>query len=107
MRFSTTGDEAQVKQLFDLDRCVPAFTFIVNKLSRNATLPYPTRFAVNVAEWRILEQLAIGPDISVARVCHVVSFDTGPVSRPMAAMEERELVSWIVGQQTSLLNLVG
>jgi hypothetical protein len=107
LRFPTTGNAAQVKQVLDLDRCVPAFIFIVNKLSRSATLTYPKRLAVNVTEWRIVAQFAIEPDISVARFCHVVSFDTGPVSRTLATMEERGLASWIVGWQTSLPNFVG
>jgi len=107
-RFPTTGKDAQVEQVLGLDRCVPAFiTFIVNKLSRSATLLYQKRFAVNVTEWRILALLAIEPDISSARICHIISFDKGPVSRTLAAMEERALVSWRVGGQTSLPNLVG
>ena len=108
LRFPTTGKNAQVEQVPGLDRCVPALiTFIVNKLPRSATLLHQKRFAVNVTGWRVLALLAIEPDISAARICHVFSFDKGPVSRTLAATEERGLVSWIVGRQTGLPNLVG
>ena len=81
-------------QVLDLDRYVPALiTFIANKLSRSATVLYQKRFAVNVTEWRILALLAIEPEISAARICHVIGFDKGPVSRTLAAMEERGLVA--------------
>jgi DNA-binding MarR family transcriptional regulator len=77
----------------DLDRYVPALiTFIANKLSRTATVLYQKRFGVNVTEWRILSLLALEPDISAARICHVIGFDKGPVSRTLALLQTRGLV---------------
>src|SRR5262249_29953317 len=58
-----------------------------------ASVLYQKRFKVNVTEWRILSLLAIEPEISAARICHVIGFDKGPVSRTLAAMEERGLVA--------------
>src|SRR6266571_2927032 len=87
-------------QVLDLDRYVPALiTFIANKLSRSATVLYQKRFGVNVTEWRILSLLAIEPEISAARICHVIGFDKGPVSRTLAVMEERGLVAIRADQQ--------
>jgi DNA-binding MarR family transcriptional regulator len=81
-------------QLLDLERYVPAFiTFIANKLSRNATALYQKRFGVNVTEWRIMSLLAIEPGIPASRICHVIGFDKGPVSRTLAMLEERGLVA--------------
>jgi DNA-binding MarR family transcriptional regulator len=81
-------------QTLDLERYVPAFvTFIANKLSRSATVLYQERFGVNVTEWRILALLAIEPAISAARICHVIGYDKGPVSRTLATMEDSGLVS--------------
>src|SRR6478735_5184568 len=78
----------------DLDRYVPAFvTFIANKLSNSATAFYQRQFGVNVTEWRIMSLLAIEPGIPASRICHVIGFDKGPVSRTLAGMEERGLVS--------------
>ena len=86
--------------VLDLDRYVPALiTFIANKLSRSATVLYQKRFGVNVTEWRILSLLAIEPEISAARICHVIGFDKGPVSRTLAVMEERGLVAIRADQQ--------
>src|SRR5712672_3760827 len=80
-------------QVLDLDRYVPALiTFIANKLSRSATVLYQKRFGVNVTEWRILSLLAIEPEISAARICHVIGFDKGPVSRTLALLQTRGLV---------------
>jgi DNA-binding MarR family transcriptional regulator len=94
LRSPAAGRDAKVEQVLDLDRYVPALvTFIANKLSRSATVLYQKRFAVNITEWRILALLAIEPAISAARICHVIGFDKGPVSRTLAAMEARGLVA--------------
>jgi len=93
-RTGAAGRSGRAEQVLDLDRYVPALiTFIANKLSRSATVVYQKRFGVNVTEWRILSLLAIEPEISAARICHVIGFDKGPVSRTLAGMEERGLVS--------------
>ena len=93
-RAGTAGRSGRAEQVLDLDRYVPALiTFIANKLSRSATVVYQKRFGVNVTEWRILSLLAIEPEISAARICHVIGFDKGPVSRTLAAMEGRGLVA--------------
>src|ERR1700704_6784845 len=81
-------------QTLDLERYVPAFvTFIANKLSRSATTFYQKRFGVNVTEWRIMSLLAIEPGIPASRICYVIGFDKGPVSRTLAALQKRGLVA--------------
>nr|WP_245292018.1 MarR family transcriptional regulator [Methylobacterium tarhaniae] len=78
----------------DLERYVPALlTFVANKLSHSASTTYQSRFGVNVTEWRIMSLLAIEPGISAARICQVIGFDKGPVSRTIASMEKRNLVA--------------
>jgi DNA-binding MarR family transcriptional regulator len=78
----------------DLNRYVPAFiTFIANKLSNSATAFYQREFGVNVTEWRIMSLLAIEPGIPASRICHVIGFDKGPVSRTLAGLEKRGLVA--------------
>lgn len=80
--------------VLDLERYVPALiTFIGNKLSRSATVLYQRNFGVNVTEWRILSLLAIEPGIPAARICQVIGFDKGPVSRTLAVMQTRGLVA--------------
>src|SRR5438309_806090 len=80
--------------VLDLERYVPALiTFIANKLSRSATVLYQKRFGVNVTEWRILALLAIEPGIPASRICHVIGFDKGPVSRTLGMMQQRGLVA--------------
>jgi DNA-binding MarR family transcriptional regulator len=78
----------------DLDRYVPAFiTFIANKLSNSATALYQREFGVNVTEWRIMSLLAIEPGIPASRICSVIGFDKGPVSRTLASMKQRGLIA--------------
>jgi DNA-binding MarR family transcriptional regulator len=88
-RSAAPNRTARNGQVLDLDRYVPALiTFIANKLSRSATTVYQKRFGVNVTEWRILALLAIEPASSAARICHVIGFDKGPVSRTLTVMEQ-------------------
>ena len=85
---------AQGGPTLDLERYVPAIiTFIANKLSNSATAFYQREFGVNVTEWRIMSLLAIEPGIPASRICHVIGFDKGPVSRTLAAMEKRGLIA--------------
>jgi DNA-binding MarR family transcriptional regulator len=78
----------------DLERYVPAFiTFIANKLSNSATAFYQANFGVNVTEWRMMSLLAIEPGIPASRICHVIGYDKGPVSRTLAALRRRGLVA--------------
>ncbi len=80
--------------LLDLDRYVPAFiTFIANKLSNSATVFYQRNFGVNVTEWRIMSLLAIEPGIPASRICNVIGFDKGPVSRNLPMLQKRGLVA--------------
>src|SRR3954447_18885679 len=85
---------AETGPTLDLDRYVPAFiTFIANKLSNSATAFYQREFGVNVTEWRIMSLLAIEPGIPASRICHVIGFDKGPVSRTLSLLQKRGLVT--------------
>src|SRR5436190_8265028 len=85
---------AEVGPTLDLDRYVPAFiTFIANKLSNSATAFYQKNFGVNVTDWRIMSLLAIEPGIPASRICHVIGFDKGPVSRTLSVLQKRGLVT--------------
>src|SRR5690242_21929734 len=78
----------------DLERYVPAFiTFIANKLSNSATAFYQGHFGVNVTEWRMMSLLAIEPGIPASRICHVIGYDKGPVSRTLSALHKRGLIA--------------
>ena len=91
---SQTDDAVRPGPTLDLDRYVPAIiTFIANKLSNSATAFYQRNFGVNVTEWRIMSLLAIEPGIPASRICSVIGFDKGPVSRTLAMMKKRGLVA--------------
>jgi DNA-binding MarR family transcriptional regulator len=87
-------EDADGGPMLDLDRYVPALiTFIANKLSKTATALYQRNFGVNVTEWRIMSLLVIEPGIPASRICHVIGFDKGPVSRTLALLQKRGLVA--------------
>jgi len=89
-----TRNNSKTGQTLDLERYVPAFvTFIANKLSRSATVFYQKHFGVNVTEWRIMSLLAIEPGITASRICHIIGFDKGPVSRTLTMMQGRDLIA--------------
>ena len=93
-RGATTREPESQGPTLDLDRYVPAFvTFIANKLSNSATALYQRNFGVNVTEWRIMSLLAIEPGIPASRICSVIGFDKGPVSRTLALMKSRGLIA--------------
>jgi DNA-binding MarR family transcriptional regulator len=80
--------------VLDLSRYVPGLlTFLANKLSRSASALYQREFGVNVTEWRIMSQLAIEPGIPASRICQVIGFDKGPVSRSLATMERKGILT--------------
>ena len=87
-------DRAADGPTLDLDRYVPAFvTFIANKLSNSATAVYQRNFGINVTEWRIMTQLALEPGIPASRICQIIGFNKGPISRTLALMQRRGLVT--------------
>ena len=93
-RRKSHAESAHDGPTLDLERYVPAFiTFIANKLSNSATALYQRRFSINVTEWRIMSLLAIEPGIPASRICQVIGFDKGPVSRTLAAMQKRGLIA--------------
>lgn len=103
-RRDAAGEAAPV---LDLDTYVPGLlTFVANKLSRSASALYRREFGVNVTEWRIMAQLAIEPGITAARVCQVIGFDKGPVSRTLGAMERAGLVETVADPADSRRRLV-
>lgn len=89
-----SGPGTDDRRVLDLERYVPGLlTFLANKLSRSASALYQREFGVNVTEWRIMSQLAIEPGIPATRICQVIGFDKGPVSRSLAAMERKGILA--------------
>jgi DNA-binding MarR family transcriptional regulator len=94
LRRKQSAERAAEGPTIDLDRYVPAFfTNIANKLSNSATSAYQRNFGVNVTEWRIMTQLALEPGIPASRICQVIGFNKGPISRTLTVMQKRGLVT--------------
>jgi DNA-binding MarR family transcriptional regulator len=87
--------EAETGPVLDLRGYVPALlTFLANKLTASGSATYRRQFGVGITEWRIMAMLAVEPWIPAQRICQVIGFDKGPVSRSLAALEARGLVSF-------------
>ena len=98
-RAAHSDQQTGVGPVLDLARYVPGLlTFLANKLSRGASALYQREFGVNVTEWRIMSQLAIEPGIPASRICQVIGFDKGPVSRSLAVMEGKGILTIEVDQ---------
>jgi DNA-binding MarR family transcriptional regulator len=90
---SGVDEPGRTGPVLDLERYVPALlAFLANKLARSASTTYQRGFGVNVTEWRIMSLLALEPAIPAARICQVIGFDKGPVSRTLALMQRNGLV---------------
>ena len=93
---ATQADDAipQDGPVLDLDRYVPALlAFVANKLSRSGSALYRRHFGIGIIEWRILAMLAVEPSIPASRICQVIGLDKGPVSRSLAMLQRRGLVT--------------
>lgn len=80
--------------VLDLERYVPALlVFLANKLTSGASSLLRRHFGVGTTEWRIMALLAVEPWITANRVCKVIGFDKAAVSRSLAMLQDKALVS--------------
>jgi DNA-binding MarR family transcriptional regulator len=86
---------ADAGPVLDLRAYVPALlTFLANKLTRSGSALYRREFGVGITEWRIMSMLAVEPWIPAQRICQVIGFDKGPVSRGLAALDRMGLLAF-------------
>ena len=78
----------------DLDRHIPAFfTQISNRYARYTNELYQQKFGVSATEWRILMLLVIEPSIAARRICDLIGYDKGPVSRTLTGLQDSGLIT--------------
>jgi DNA-binding MarR family transcriptional regulator len=63
------------------------------RLNRGATAYYRTAFDLSMAEWRLLLVLSDTKSLNVGELSEVADLDKAAVSRSLAVLEERKLVS--------------
>lgn len=92
---------------FDLENYVPyQFSVIAGQLSSNLAALYNERFGITVAEWRILVNLAYSDSRTVRDIQQRVHLDKAKVSRAVAELESRGLLTKeIDGTDRRLLHL--
>ncbi|GJE59296.1 MarR family winged helix-turn-helix transcriptional regulator [Methylobacterium trifolii] len=78
----------------DPDVYVPALlTDLTNNLTNNASLFYRQNFGVGLTDWRIMYRLSTEPWVTAHRISTASALDKSVVSRSVAWMEKRGLVS--------------
>ena len=92
---------------FDLDRFVPyRFAVIADRMSANLADQYRHKYGITVAEWRVLVNLAYSAGVSVRDIEWRVSLDRPKISRAVARLEARGLLTKAVdGKDRRLLKL--
>ncbi len=79
---------------FDLEHYVPyQFSVIAAQLSLDLAQLYQERFGISVAEWRILVNLAYSDSRSVRDIQKRIRLDKAKVSRAVARLENRKLLT--------------
>jgi DNA-binding MarR family transcriptional regulator len=89
-----SGDDNSVPSVIDHERYIPfLITVISNSLYRAASPVYQTRFGVGVTEWRVLSALAVEPNATANRVCHIAQLDKAAASRSLRVLEKGRYVA--------------
>jgi DNA-binding MarR family transcriptional regulator len=83
------ADDGTIPPVIDHERYVPfLITVISNSLYRAASPVYQTRFGIGVTEWRVLSALAVEPNTTANRVCHIAQLDKAAASRSLKVLEK-------------------
>ena len=94
----TTGeprDEAGlVEPVLKLEDFTPYYVrAIANRLAQAASRLYNRKFGIGLTEWSCLSTLAKEEEISASRICEMSGFDKGLVSRGLASLEDKSLIT--------------
>ena len=68
-------------------------SLLSNTVSGNIAATYQDKFGISMAQWRIMAVLAEYPDISADDVCQRTQIEKSVVSRAIARLLERHLVT--------------
>ena len=80
--------------LLDIEHYVPGLlTFLANKLSRGASAIYRREFHLGINDWRVMALLALEVQTVAGRIALLLGVDKSVVSRSLASLERRGLVS--------------
>lgn len=84
----------RAKASIDLDRHLPhRLVTLANRLEQHAYAVYSRRFGLTFGEWRVLAVVASNPAITVNRAAELLGLDKGGVSRTIAQLLRRKLLT--------------
>ncbi|HEX7007375.1 MAG TPA: MarR family winged helix-turn-helix transcriptional regulator [Alphaproteobacteria bacterium] len=84
----------KAKLSIDLDRHLPhRLVNLANRLEQHAYKVYSRRFGLTFGEWRVLGVVAGNADITVNRAAELLGLDKGGVSRTIAQLLRRKLLT--------------
>jgi DNA-binding MarR family transcriptional regulator len=82
------------RKLLKLESFLPyRLSLLSNTVSTNIAATYQDKFGIGMAEWRIMAILAEYPDISADEVCQRTQIEKSVVSRAVARLLKRHLIS--------------
>ncbi|GGX99027.1 transcriptional regulator [Litchfieldella qijiaojingensis] len=82
------------KPELDLNQFLPyRLNSLADRISQALSRIYDQRFAINVAEWRVLAWLSHRDVLTAKQICEFTRMDKARVSRAVQSLEERELIS--------------
>ncbi|MFC3283242.1 MarR family winged helix-turn-helix transcriptional regulator [Litchfieldella rifensis] len=89
-----TGDRSRPpKPELDLNQFLPyRLNSLADRISQALSQIYDQRFAINVAEWRVLAWLSHRDVLTAKQICDFTRMDKARVSRAVQSLEERELI---------------
>jgi DNA-binding MarR family transcriptional regulator len=82
------------RRAIDLDRHLPhRLVNLANRLEQHAYKAYSRRFGLTFGEWRALSAVAANPAVTVNRAAELLGLDKGGVSRTIARLLRRKLLT--------------
>ncbi|MFB9145324.1 MarR family winged helix-turn-helix transcriptional regulator [Halomonas alkalicola] len=106
----SSGESHQEVQMqgpkrLDLDQFLPyRLGSLADRISGQLAAMYEERYAVNVAQWRVLAWLSHRDVLNAKQICEATGMDKARVSRAVQALVDRELVSRTPSQRDQRLH---
>ncbi|XKH59980.1 MarR family winged helix-turn-helix transcriptional regulator [Halomonas sediminis] len=93
-RNSSSAEELRTKAELDLNQFLPyRLNRLADRISDELARMYQERFALNVAQWRVLAWLSHCDELTAKKVCNYTNMDKARVSRAVQALEDRGLIT--------------
>jgi DNA-binding MarR family transcriptional regulator len=92
-QYPSSVEELRTKAELDLNQFLPyRLNSLADRISDELARMYQERFALNVAQWRVLAWLSHKDVLTAKQICEATRMDKARVSRAVQALVERNLI---------------